>query len=418
MASPPESSTQPPSSADGAEKTRFSEFELIPPQLLRAIDEAGFEYCTPIQAQSLVHTLHGLDVAGQAQTGTGKTAAFLITIFAGLLNHPLDGERYSGEPRALVLAPTRELALQIAKDAEQLGRYLGLRTAALVGGMDYQRQRAALQQGLIDLVVATPGRLIDFIENREIFLDQIEILVLDEADRMLDMGFLPQIRRVIRQTPRKEHRQTLLFSATLNADIMQLAEQWMVDARWIEAVRSPQNAGAVKQEIYLLADHQKSTVLINLLHRFAGQRVIVFANRRDRTRHLEEKLARHGLKVGMLSGDVPQVKRLKTLEAFRAGKLDVMVATDVAGRGIHIDDIALVINYDLPEEAEDYVHRVGRTGRAGATGHSISFASEHDAFELPKIEQLLGLKIDAHQPEEALLQPVRPQAQRNRTATD
>lgn len=393
-------------SVDEPEKKRFRDFDLIPPQLLRAIDEVGFEYCTPIQAQSLTHTLHGLDVAGQAQTGTGKTAAFLITIFSGLLNNPIEEERYSGEPRALVLAPTRELALQIAKDAEQLGKYLGLKVAALVGGMDYQRQRTALQKGLIDLVVATPGRLIDFVENREIFLDQIEILVLDEADRMLDMGFIPQIRRIIRQAPRKEHRQTLLFSATLNADILQLADQWMVEAQWIEAKRSQVTTDAVKQEIYLLADHQKITVLINLLRRFSGQRVLVFANRRDSTRYLGEKLARHGLKVGMLSGEVPQSKRLKTLEDFRSGKLDVMVATDVAGRGIHIDDIALVVNYDLPEEAEDYVHRIGRTGRAGASGHSISFASEHDAFELPKIEQLLGVKIDAHQPEEALLLPV------------
>ncbi|MDY6829073.1 MAG: DEAD/DEAH box helicase [Pseudomonadota bacterium] len=380
----------------------FSRFDL-PEALRRAIDAAGFAHCTPIQAESLQYSLHGLDIAGQAQTGTGKTAAFLITAIAGLLNNPPDSTRYRGEPRALVLAPTRELALQIADDARQLNRFADLQVVTLIGGMDYQRQRDQLRGALTDIVVATPGRLLDFVESRDLFLDQLEILVIDEADRMLDMGFIPQVRRIIRQTPRKEYRQTLLFSATLNTDIMQLAEQWTVKPMWIEVQPDQVAAQTVEQEMYLVSAKEKFPLLVNLLERAEGQKVIVFANRRDRTRNLLNKLEKRGIRAGMLSGEVPQAKRTKTLSQFRGGQLQVLVATDVAGRGIHVDDIALVINYDLPDDPEDYVHRIGRTGRAGASGHSISFVSEDDAFELPKIESLLGLKLTTLQPDAELL---------------
>ena len=383
-------------------KTRFHDLDLAE-SLLRGVAALGFEYCSPIQAQVLPHTLQGADAIGKAQTGTGKTAAFLITIFNDLLRNPSEQERFLGEPRALVIAPTRELVMQIAADAEDLGRFTGLKTATLIGGMDYQKQLNRLGRDVVDLVVATPGRLLDFTGRRDLFLDHVELLVLDEADRMLDMGFIPQVKRIVRQTPRKEYRQTLLFSATFTQDIINLASQWTLDPVTVEIEPEHVATDSVDQRIYLASREERFRILVNLLRSEAASSVIVFANRRDQVRRLHERLRKAGVRCGMLSGEIAQVKRTKTLEQFKRGDLKVLVATDVAGRGIHVEGVSHVVNYNLPEDPEDYVHRIGRTGRAGATGTSISFASEDDAFLLPDLEALLGEPVKCEHPPEELL---------------
>ena len=356
----------------------------------KGIDALGFEFCSPIQAQILPHTLGGNDAIGKAQTGTGKTAAFLITIFNDLLSHPIEGERFLGEPRAVIIAPTRELVMQIAEDAKELGRFTGLQTVTMIGGADYQKQLSKVNRAPVDLVVATPGRLIDFMERRDLALDRVEILVLDEADRMLDMGFIPQVKRIVRTTPRKEDRQTLLFSATFTQDVMNLAQQWTFEPVTVEIEPERVATASVDQKVYLVASRDRFSVLMDLLQEDEVESVIIFANRRDQVRRLHEKLRKAGVHCGMLSGEVTQAKRTRTLEQFKSGHCKVLVATDVAGRGIHVEGISHVVNYNLPEDPEDYVHRIGRTGRAGASGVSISFASEDDAFLLPDIEALLG----------------------------
>lgn len=386
-------------------KTRFHDLDL-PKSLMHAIADLGFQYCSPIQAQVLPHTLDGYDAVGKAQTGTGKTAAFLLAAMNECLQNPIEGERFIAEPRVVVLAPTRELVMQIAKDAVDLAKYSGLQVAALVGGMDFQKQLDRLNRGYVDIIAATPGRLIDFIQRGHIDLGLIEVLVLDEADRMLDMGFIPQVRRIVRSTPRREQRQTMLFSATFNYDVNVMIESWMVDPVRIEI--EPENIAAdtVEQKVYMVSSEDKFTVLKNIIESDDISSIIIFANRRDQTRGVYEKLKRNGIECGMLSGEVPQNKRTRTLERFKSGSLKVLVATDVAGRGIHIDDISHVVNYNLPEDPEDYVHRIGRTGRAGASGISISLACEDDAFMLPDIEELLGDKLKCEQPPEALLKPI------------
>ena len=376
-------------SVPSLEKVKFDTLNLDA-LVQRGVDALGFEFCSPIQGRILPHTLNGNDAIGKAQTGTGKTAAFLITIFNDLLNHPIEGERYLGEPRAVIIAPTRELVMQIASDAEELGRFTGLKTVTLIGGADYQKQLAKVNRSPVDIVVATPGRLIDFMERRDLALDRVEILVLDEADRMLDMGFIPQVKRIVRATPRKEDRQTLLFSATFTQDIMNLAKQWTFEPITVEIEPERVATASVDQRVYLGASRDRFPVLMNLLNDPAVESVIIFANRRDQVRRLYEKLRKEGVQCGMLSGEITQAKRTKTLENFKSGRSKILVATDVAGRGIHVEGISHVVNYNLPEDPEDYVHRIGRTGRAGATGVSISFASEDDAFLLPDIEALLG----------------------------
>ena len=356
----------------------------------RGIDALGFEFCSPIQGQILPHTLAGNDAIGKAQTGTGKTAAFLITIFNDLLSNPIDGERFLGEPRAVIIAPTRELVMQIAADAEELGKYTGLKTVTMIGGADYQKQLGKVNVAPVDIIVATPGRLIDFMERRDLNLDRVEILVLDEADRMLDMGFIPQVKRIVRATPHKEDRQTLLFSATFTQDILNLATQWTYEPITVEIEPERVATASVDQRVYLVASRERFSVLMDLLGAADVDRIIIFANRRDQVRRLYEKLRKAGVQCGMLSGEITQAKRTRTLENFKSGRSKVLVATDVAGRGIHVEGISHVVNYNLPEDPEDYVHRIGRTGRAGATGVSISFASEDDAFLLPDIEALLG----------------------------
>lgn len=371
------------------EQVKFETLELDA-SVQRGIEALGFEFCSPIQGRILPHTLAGNDAIGKAQTGTGKTAAFLITIFNDLLKHPIDGERYLGEPRAVIIAPTRELVMQIAADAAELGRFTGLKTVTLIGGADYQKQLNKVNQAPVDLIVATPGRLIDFMERRDLALDRVETIVLDEADRMLDMGFIPQVKRIVRATPRKEDRQTLLFSATFTQDIMNLARQWTFEPITIEIEPERVATASVDQKVYLVSSRERFPVLMDLLNDPNVDSVIIFANRRDQVRRLYEKLCKEGVQCGMLSGEITQAKRTKTLENFKSGRSKVMVATDVAGRGIHVEGISHVVNYNLPEDPEDYVHRIGRTGRAGATGVSISFASEDDAFLLPDIEALLG----------------------------
>ncbi|WLG94887.1 ATP-dependent RNA helicase RhlB [Pseudomonas sp. FP198] len=386
-------------------KTRFHDFKLAP-ELMHAIQDLGFPYCTPIQAQVLGYTLAGKDAIGRAQTGTGKTAAFLISIITQLLQTPPPKERYMGEPRALIIAPTRELVVQIAKDAADLTKYTGLNVMTFVGGMDFDKQLKHLEARHCDILVATPGRLLDFNQRGDVHLDMVEVMVLDEADRMLDMGFIPQVRQIIRQTPPKNERQTLLFSATFTEDVMNLAKQWTTDPAIVEIEAENVASENVEQHIYAVAGADKYKLLYNLVNDNGWERVMVFANRKDEVRRIEERLVRDGVNAAQLSGDVPQHKRIKTLEGFREGKIRVLVATDVAGRGIHIDGISHVINFTLPEMPDDYVHRIGRTGRAGAAGVSISFAGEDDSYQLPSIEALLGRKISCEMPPTHLLRPV------------
>lgn len=378
-------------------KVRFHDLDL-PESVMRGIHALGFEYCSPIQAQSLPAALRGRDTIGQAQTGTGKTAAFLLTILNQLLTDKIE-ERFASEPRALIVAPTRELAMQIGKDAEGLAKFTGLNVCTVVGGMNYEEQRHQLRNEVVDILVATPGRLIDFMRSQDVYLDQIEVLVLDEADRMLDMGFIPDVRRIVRSTPPKEERQTLLYSATFNYDVRILIDQWMFDPLTVVIEPEQVTTDRVTQTLYLVAESDKYDLLAKILERDKPERCIIFANRRDLTRNLCDKLNKNGHVSVLLSGEVNQQKRIRTLERFRDGHVNIMVATDVAGRGIHVDNVSHVINFTLPEDPEDYVHRIGRTGRAGAKGTSVSFVSEDDAFNLPPLEKYLGTKLELTQPD-------------------
>lgn len=385
-------------------KTRFHDFDLEP-ELMHGIADLGFQYCSPIQAQSLPHALKGADVVGKAQTGTGKTAAFLTVIIDDLLKNPITEKRYAGEARALVIAPTRELVIQIADDAKALCKHTNLKIHTLVGGMDYARQQRHLHDELVDILVATPGRLLDFCGNKDVYLDQLEVLVIDEADRMLDMGFIPQVRQIVRQAPRREDRQTLFFSATFTDEVRHLVDQWTYKPVTVEIQPESVATDTVTQHVYLSSTEEKYTLLYNLIQQEDVESMIVFANRRDECRDLQDKLQRHGIKAGLLSGEIAQNKRVSTLDAFKKGTIKVLVATDVAGRGIHISGISHVVNFTLPEEPEDYVHRIGRTGRAGKTGTSISFACEDDAFRLEPLQALLGKEIKYEQPPAQLLLP-------------
>ncbi|SLM29743.1 ATP-dependent RNA helicase rhlB (modular protein) [Desulfamplus magnetovallimortis] len=388
-------------------ETRFHDLN-IPINIMHAVCDLGFKYCTPVQAQVLPHTLAGKDATAKAQTGTGKSAAFLISLIAGLMRRPLHGKRQKGAPRALILAPTRELVIQIEKDARALTKYNQLKTFAVFGGTAYKQQHDILENRYVDIVAATPGRLIDFMGQKVINLNKVEMLVLDEADRMLDMGFLPDIRKIIYATPHKDKRQTMFFSATLSPEILRLASQWTNDAVQIEIDPDHAASDNIKQKVYIVTENQKITLLYNLITDKKLDRVILFVNRRDTTRRVARKLRQYGLENGVLSGEVSQNQRMKTLEGFKKGRLKILVATDVAARGLHIEGVSHVINYDLPQEAEHYVHRIGRTGRAGAKGISVSFADEMSSFHIPDIEAVLGEKMDCEYPEESLLKPLPP----------
>ncbi len=374
----------------------------LPDELNRAILKLGFTNCTPVQKEVLPHALDGKDIIAQAQTGTGKTAAFLISAIAYHLENPEVETRGKGTPFALAIAPTRELAMQIAHDADLLSKYTKLKIATVVGGIDYDKQKKQLA-GPVDIVIATPGRLLDFARSRVIDLSHVETLIIDEADRMLSMGFIPDVKDIIKRTPRKENRQTQLFSATFSDDIRRLAAQWTIDP--VEVSIDPEQVAvdSVEQRVYLTSAEQKYNVLYNLIMSDDVDRIIVFVNRRDQTRSLADRLHRNDIECGLLTGEVPQKKRISTLNKFKSGEIKVLVATDVAGRGIHVDDISHVVNYTLPEDPEDYIHRIGRTGRAGAKGISIALACEDDAFMLPGIEQLLGAPLECVPPPAELL---------------
>jgi ATP-dependent RNA helicase RhlB len=394
-------------------KTRFHDFDL-PDRLLHAIYDLGFEYCTPIQAEILPSSLSGRDATGRAQTGTGKTAAFLITVIARLLYNPIQGKRRPGTPRILILAPTRELVLQISEEARQLSKYCTLKIVSVFGGMDYEKQRKQLSAGPVDIIVATPGRLLDFARRHEINLKKIEVLIIDEADRMLDMGFIPDVRKIIYSTPAKEKRQTMLFGATLTQEITRLASQWTRNPITVEIEPEQVAVETVEQIVYIVTANKKFALLFNIIEQQNLNRVLVFCNRRDEVRRLAETLARHGINCSTLSGDVPQKKRIRRLEEFKTGKIRVLVATDVAGRGIHIEGMDHVINFTLPRDPEDYVHRIGRTGRAGASGTSVSFADEKDAFYIPAIEEFTDQELSCIEPKENWLNMPKPVRARKR----
>ncbi|TCB59096.1 ATP-dependent RNA helicase RhlB [Acinetobacter terrae] len=363
------------------------------PKLKQAIDALGFKEMTPIQEKVLKFTLAGHDAIGRAQTGTGKTAAFLVSVINDLLNNPNKEQRFRGEARALILAPTRELALQIESDAKDLTKFTDLHVVTLLGGVDFDKQKAQLDKQFVDIIVATPGRLIDFVEQKEVWLDQIEFLVIDEADRLLDMGFIPSVKRIVRYSPRKEQRQTLMFSATFSYDVLNLAQQWLFEPVTVEIEPEKKTNADVEQRVYMVAKTDKYKLLQEILRDEPIEKVMIFANRRDQVRKLYDHLKRDGYKVVMLSGEIAQDKRTKMLDQFKSGQHNIMIATDVAGRGIHVDGVSHVINFTLPEQSDDYVHRIGRTGRAGAQGVSISFLSEDDAFYLPEIEKAIGQKL-------------------------
>jgi len=294
--------------------------------------------------------------------------------------------------------------MQIEKDARLLTVHTGLQVYSVMGGMDYQKQKTHLRDKVVDILVATPGRLIDFLGSKDVFLDQVETLVIDEADRMLDMGFIPDVKRIIRYNKPVGERQTLLFSATFNQDVLNLVNNWTKEAEYIEIEAEQLTTDKVEQTVYMVSSDEKLTVICNYIKKNGVKRAIIFGNRRDETRKLQETLRRIGIKCALLSGEVPQHKRIKTLENFKNGEIQILVATDVAGRGIHVDDVTHVFNYNLPEDPEDYVHRIGRTGRAGKEGKSISFACEDDAFLLPELEKFIGMKLNCTYPDESLTQ--------------
>jgi ATP-dependent RNA helicase RhlB len=389
--------------------TFFTNFDLHP-LLQQGLDEAGFTRCTPIQALTLPVALVGRDVAGQAQTGTGKTCAFLVAMMNRLLTTPAVAERKDSDPRALVIAPTRELAIQIEKDAKSVGRYTGLRTALIYGGVDYDKQRQQLKDGC-DIIIATPGRLLDYFKQHVFSLDAVEVMVIDEADRMFDLGFIKDVRFIFRRLPAREHRQVLLFSATLSHRVLELAYEHMHNAEKLEVETENVTADRVRQLVYFPAKEEKMPLLLNLLERTQAERSIIFVNTKAAAEKITDRLKRYGYRVGALSGDVPQLKRQKLLQRFQEGQLDILVCTDVAARGLHIPAVSHVFNYDLPQDAEDYVHRIGRTARLGAEGDAISFACDLYAMSLPDIETYIGQRIPVANIEPELLVMPKPREQ-------
>lgn len=367
---------------------QFKELSL-PESLQQGIEQAGFTTCTPIQEHTLPISLTGKDVAGQAQTGTGKTAAFLVTLFTRLLNNTQASGKH---PRALILAPTRELVVQIEQDAQLLGKQCGLTIQAIYGGVDYMKQRDALRDGA-DVIIGTPGRLIDYLKQKVYSLKEIEMLVIDEADRMFDMGFIADLRFILRKLPPFDKRQNLMFSATLNQRVMELAYEFMNSPEKVSVTPETLTAENVEQVIYHASRKEKFPLLLGLLKRDCMERTMIFINTKREGEYLHDRLNANNFPCSMISGDVDQKKRLRILESFKEGKLPILIATDVASRGLHIDGVSHVINYDLPQDCEDYVHRIGRTARAGAAGKAISLADEDGALYLEAIEDYIKCKI-------------------------
>lgn len=366
----------------------FADFDLSEP-VRRGIEDAGFLHPTPIQEVALPISLQGGDMAGQAQTGTGKTAAFLITVFERLLGM---GKRKLGVPAALIIAPTRELVVQIYQDAQVLGGHTGLKTVAIFGGLDYQGQASQLREG-VDIVVATPGRLIDYMKQRAFLPGRIKILVVDEADRMFDLGFIKDLRYILRRLPPYDQRQSMLFSATLSPAVLELTYQYMNAPKEIYVSPEEVTVESVEQSVYHVARSEKLCLLLGLLAREPWERVLIFVNTKVGVEWLSAKLRGNGYAAQALTGDLDQRRRLRLLDQFKSGELKILVASDVASRGLHVEDISHVINYDLPQDREDYVHRIGRTARAGRPGRAISLACENYVYSLEAIEEYLGKKI-------------------------
>lgn len=371
--------------------TFFESFDLHP-LLQQGLADTGFTRCTPIQALTLPLALEGRDVAGQAQTGTGKTCAFLVAMMNRLLTKPAANDRKDSDPRALIIAPTRELAIQIEKDAQAIGRHTGLRFALIYGGVDYDKQRQLLRDGC-DVIIATPGRMLDYYKQSVFGLNSVEVMVIDEADRMFDLGFIKDVRFIFRRLPAREQRQVLLFSATLSHRVLELAYEHMHNAEKLVVETDNVTADRVRQLVYFPSKEEKMPLLLNLLEQTGAERSIIFVNTKAAAERITDRLKRHNYRVGAISGDVPQIKRQKLLQRFQDGVIDMLVATDVAARGLHIPAVSHVFNYDLPQDAEDYVHRIGRTARLGADGDALSFACDLYAMGLPDIEQYIGQKI-------------------------
>ncbi|MEQ6340655.1 MAG: ATP-dependent RNA helicase RhlB [Gammaproteobacteria bacterium] len=385
----------------------FSSFDF-PDSLRQGIEDAGFSRCTPIQAATLPLALSGKDVAGQAQTGTGKTAAFLLAVMNHLLTVPASPKRRPNQPRAVILAPTRELAIQIHKDALLLGSHAGLTLGLVYGGTGYEAQRAMFDDG-VDILIGTPGRIIDYFRQGVFDLKAVQVAVLDEADRMLDLGFIKDIRFLLRQLPKPDKRLSMLFSATLSLRVTELAYEHMNNPQLVKIESDKVTADNVSQIIYHTASEEKIPALIGLLKHMDPKRTIVFVNTKRAADQVWAHLESNGFKAAILSGDVPQNKRMSLLEQFQQGELPVLVATDVAARGLHISEVSHVFNFDLPQDAEDYVHRIGRTARAGASGDAISFACEEYAFSIPEIEEYIGHKIPVGRlSDDVLATPVTP----------
>ncbi len=369
-------------------QTRFSNLELSD-NIIKSLKQAGFDYCTPIQDDTLPLSLRGKDIAGQAQTGTGKTAAFLLATFQHLIN---DESEKIKNPRALILAPTRELAIQIHKDALLLGKHLNLKYALIYGGTDYKKQLDSVKSN-VDIIIGTPGRIIDFHRQNALNLNNIQVSVLDEADRMFDLGFIKDIRFLLRRMPEAEKRLNLLFSATLSHKVMELAYEHMNNPVLIKIEGEEVTSKAITQSAYCPSNDQKIPLLLGLLKKHQPQRAIVFVNTKRCAEQLDLFLSANNHKVAVLSGDVPQEKRQRLLNDFQQDKVNLMIATDVAARGLHIPEVSHVINYDLPQDVEDYVHRIGRTARFGASGVAFSFICEDYAYSMPDIEEYIGEKI-------------------------
>ncbi|UKH18120.1 ATP-dependent RNA helicase RhlB [Actinobacillus pleuropneumoniae] len=389
---------------------RFIDFP-IHENVLAALDSKGFEFCTPIQAKTLPITLAGQDIAGQAQTGTGKTLAFLIATFHYLLTN--DSVTNKNQPRAIILAPTRELAVQIGSDAELLVKHSDLKLALAYGGDGYDKQVQAIEQG-VDILVGTTGRVIDYVKQGIINLDKVQVVVLDEADRMFDLGFIKDIRYLMRKCPKPEQRLTMLFSATLSARVRELAYEDMNNAQYIEIEPLQRTGHRIKEELFYPSNEDKMALLLTLLEEEWPDRCMIFANTKHKCEEIWNYLVADGHRVGLLTGDIAQKKRLALLDSFTKGQLDILVATDVAARGLHIPEVTHVFNYDLPDDCEDYVHRIGRTGRAGESGHSISFACERYAVNLPAIEAYIGHHIPVSQYDSGALLTL-PKPTRSRT---
>ena len=359
---------------------------------MRGIRDAGFVTATAIQEAALPLALKGKDVAGQSQTGTGKTAAFLIAAFTRCLRTPSPTKTGVTAPRVLIIAPTRELVVQIEADAHLLGAHTGLRIISVYGGIDYNKQREALRDGA-DVLVGTPGRLIDYLKQHVWSPSKVEVLVIDEADRMFDMGFIADLRFILRKLPKPERRQSFLFSATLSFRVMELTWEFMNNPVQITITPNQKTVEKAEQVLYHVGREEKFNLLLGLLKREGGSRILIFSNTREEARRLEDRLGRNGWQARALTGDVDQKKRLKLLNDFKDGELPVLVATDVASRGLHIEGVTHVINWDMPQDAEDYVHRIGRTARAGAAGKAISLADETSALAVEPIEKFIGQKI-------------------------